>query len=469
MTGFTLAASLGLIAQIVLQSKIAIILGVAIPFAFAIGCYIMSLKNRLIAKALPYLLLICNFFIALSIMYFSEANLGTLGIIVLLLVLSAIHSHLYILGTGIFMVFFLTLLNNYWFVQPALVSDSGTNLVILVVLAGGVLVLFVRQSQQLLARVEQLMVESEQKAQAEEAHAATLHDAVHKITLNLDEVQSTSETNLTAQHDMLKAIQDISEGSQQQADDIVDISGKLDHTSEVLQKTNEQMNTALLYVENAKETAQAGSEQIDVLGHQFQEFSAFFDQLLSSFNILTEKIDETNSFAINIKTITDQTNLLSLNASIEAARAGEAGKGFAVVANEIRNLSSMTDETLEKIEVNLTEVNTSNEKMVTQLQSGASQIKSYTTVMNNSVAVFKQLFEGMYHLQNDLVAVVTDVELVAGSSEAIRQVTSHFAATIQESTAAIEEMNATLITLNEENETITERIQETYDEAIRLK
>lgn len=92
----------------------------------------------------------------------------------------------------------------------------------------------------------------------------------------------------------------------------------------------------------AQQAINSTTDNIKHLATEVEEASASADQL-------TEAANNVGGLMEEIQSIADQTNLLALNAAIEAARAGEHGRGFAVVAEEVRNLSSRTQDSAEEI------------------------------------------------------------------------------------------------------------------------
>ncbi|MHA6258395.1 methyl-accepting chemotaxis protein [Sporosarcina sp. CAU 1771] len=466
---FGLAAGLGLLAQIVLNSGMQTILSIAIPLVLAIVFYSIGRRVELISRVLPYILLLFIFSIVMSLLFSSVSNLGTLGIIFLMLILGTIHAQMKIMAFAYGLSLVALLYNNHTFMSPEVIEASGTNLILLHFLCGIGLFLLARQNGKMFTHVEELIELTTMRALDEEAQARKLDEAVVKITSNLEILDNNTRTVGMSQREMLVAVNEVSVGSQYQADHISDIAENAERTYHSVQEIAKGLIEVTAQANDAGKKANEGTTKIVHLKDSVDLFSDFFKELNETFEVLSDKINETNALASSIKVITDQTNLLALNASIEAARAGEHGKGFSVVADEIRKLAGLTDETLKQIDDNLGEVNTYNELALSKLSDGLKQMSIQMAVADDSSESFNELFVSMTKLQEELSDFIDDFSTISKDSETIRERTTDFAGIIEQSTASVQELSATLTNLTDEQEEIARYIQETHEEAIQMR
>lgn len=129
-------------------------------------------------------------------------------------------------------------------------------------------------------------------------------------------------------------------------------------------------NNAFESAQKAKETLDLAQEGALVVENSVQyasEVHSVINSLGEKIDSLTEKAQSIGGVISVINDISEQTNLLALNAAIEAARAGEAGRGFAVVADEVRKLAEKTKDSTKEIE-----------KMVIDMTSGIDYVNSDT-------------------------------------------------------------------------------------------
>ena len=202
---------------------------------------------------------------------------------------------------------------------------------------------------------------------------------------------------------------------------VKDVSDLMEEFSKLIEKS----------VKHADLSADELTEVVEIT-NRMSALSSKIETILETFKKEFENVKQETS---TIEGITSQTNLLALNASIEAARAGEAGKGFAVVADQIRSLSSGTQdssnsimealshleatsdemlesitETVELIQLNIEKVSTVN-KSVSDITSDATSLGDNIKVVDSAVKQVENSNETLTANMNqvgEIMQIMTD-------------------------------------------------------------
>jgi methyl-accepting chemotaxis protein len=180
-----------------------------------------------------------------------------------------------------------------------------------------------------------------------------LKTIIHDIQSSVSELQDTS-SNLTT------VTQTTSTNIMQQNRETDQVATAAEEMSLTSQEVAQNTASAAESVQQADIDVQSGSNKSN---EALSGIKHLVENLKKSANVIHELEKDTGNISMVldvIREISEQTNLLALNAAIEAARAGEQGRGFAVVADEVRTLASRTQESTDKIK-----------ELIDRLQSGA--------------------------------------------------------------------------------------------------
>lgn len=124
--------------------------------------------------------------------------------------------------------------------------------------------------------------------------------------------------------------------------------------------------------DNCVNLAEQSVKSVNVAGKEVDTLHSSLEGSMTDVETLQAASRDIGEAIAVIKSISEQTNLLALNAAIEAARAGEAGRGFAVVADEVRNLSGKTQESSARIESMVANIQSASNSVIQVMREGRS-------------------------------------------------------------------------------------------------
>ncbi|MER2107902.1 MAG: methyl-accepting chemotaxis protein [Solibacillus sp.] len=261
--------------------------------------------------------------------------------------------------------------------------------------------------------------------------ATQLRDVLGTVNIASEKLAASSEELLAGTDEITSVAQQVNTAIEQVATDTSKQSLHIEESTiaikEVLQGVQiiaDSSSSIATSAENTTRKSHLGEEQITQAIDQMKSIEEIVKSTATSVEILSTRSKEIEEIITTISTISEQTNLLSLNASIEAARAGEQGKGFAVVADEVKKLAEQSSKSAQHIATIIQSI---------QQETGDAvhQMNDVTNSVMNGVAIIEQTghsFTEILASSNEVTGKIQEMSAVSTQiATNTEQVVSSFA------------------------------------------
>jgi len=259
-----------------------------------------------------------------------------------------------------------------------------------------------------------------------------------ELTDGITEISSLSESISSGAEQINRAVEELSISATSMAENVQDVNNEIINIGDDINSISQNVIRLNNSSEKISLASNKAKDYINNVLESSKESVNAVENISQQICLTNKSVEQINRAIEVIQGITDQTKLLSLNASIEAARAGEQGRGFAVVAESIRQLSEQSNAGAKEIKIIANEIVVQSEKTV-RLANNIKQIineeqekitetnKSFVQ-LNDEIETSAQQIEEisdkikiLTHSKNNIVGSITDLSAISQENAASNQ------------------------------------------------
>nr|WP_169823977.1 HAMP domain-containing methyl-accepting chemotaxis protein [Bacillus marinisedimentorum] len=277
------------------------------------------------------------------------------------------------------------------------------------------------QMQELITKILASSSELNEQSELLEAHSNESKASSYQIAASAQQMSAGSEQNASQIKSILEQFNEMVSASQQIASSVESV----DHSS-----------TRVIAA------AQEGDHSIKSTLEEATQTQERLNETVASVENLYRQSDEVNTIVDMIKDIAGQTNLLALNAAIEAARAGEAGQGFSVVADEVRKLATQSNDSTEKIQILISDIQKGIQSIVDMIKLNGDEMKKVVEFVKHTELTIEQTKSSMLAIKSEIEGINASSQELVSSSEEMEKSFGTIAEVMEESKAGTEEVAA---------------------------
>ena len=302
----------------------------------------------------------------------------------------------------------------------------------------------------------------------------TLQEIIQICNENAIDLSAISE-ELTA------STNQVAQSSVSVASDVEQMSEALTHVAAISEQSSSAMKETAASVEEimartkdihakAADTSNLASASGTNIGQVREQMQQIFDTTKNTSSLISNLIRQSKEIQMisNVITeITDQTNLLALNAAIEAARAGEHGKGFAVVADEVRKLAEQSKNSASQIVTLVLSILDETQKVEQSVGTGLTAVEHGVDMIDQSGHMFLTIFDSFASITANIADISAMTTQIASSTEQVSNASNDLSKNVYNIATKsgnisqqVEEQTATVQEVNAISENLTKRSQE---------